>query len=93
MVPTNSEENSYGMDCEDDQRSKESRSGNRGKNITVKYWRNQGRTQRRLGHVFSELVRQANYAAEEYHDAVRRQKNVHWDDFLVGGTNAWQQAR
>ena len=59
--------------------TKEPRSGNRGKNITVKYWRNQA-TQRRLGHVFPELARQANDAAKEYHDAVRRQKKVQqWD--------------
>ena len=72
--------------------TKEPRSGNRGKNFTVKYWRNQA-TQRRLGHVFPELARQANDAAKEYYDATRRQKKVHWDDFLTGGTNIWQPAR
>lgn len=73
--------------------TKEPRSGNRGKNITVKYWRNQARTQRRLGRVFPELAWQANDVAKEYHDAIRRQKKVHWDDFLADGTNIWQPAR
>ncbi|PMD51180.1 uncharacterized protein K444DRAFT_601439, partial [Hyaloscypha bicolor E] len=35
----------------------------------------------------------ANDAAKEYHDAVRRQEEVHWDDFLADGTNIWQPAR
>ena len=42
----------------------EPRSGNRGKNMTVKYSRSQA-TQRRLGHVFPELARQANDAPKE----------------------------
>jgi hypothetical protein len=73
--------------------TEEPRSGNCGKNITVKYWRNQARTQRRLGHVFPEPAWQANDAAKEYHDAVRLQKKVRWDDFLADGTNIWQPAR
>jgi hypothetical protein len=43
--------------------------------------------------VFPELAWQANDAAKEYRDAVRRQEKVHWDDFLVDGTNIWQPAR
>jgi hypothetical protein len=43
--------------------------------------------------VFPELAWQANDAAKEYHDAVRRQEKVHWDDFLADGTNIWQPAR
>jgi hypothetical protein len=41
------------------------------------YWRNQARTQRRMGRVFPDLERQAFEAAKEYHDAVRRQKKAH----------------
>ena len=37
-------------------------------------WRNQVRTPRRMGCIFPDLEQQANEAAKEYHDAVRRQK-------------------
>jgi hypothetical protein len=54
------------------------------------YWRNQARTQRRMGRIFPDLEQQANVAAKEYHDAIRRQKKGHWEDFLADDTNIWQ---
>ena len=30
---------------------------------------------------------------KEYHDAIRRQKNAHWQEFLEDDTNIWQAVR
>jgi hypothetical protein len=57
------------------------------------HWRNQARTQRRMGRALPELEQCANAAAKEYHDAVRRQKMAHWEEFLGDDTNIWQAAR
>ncbi|KAJ3455754.1 hypothetical protein MRS44_017236 [Fusarium solani] len=32
-------------------------------------------------------------AGKEFHDAIRRQKKAHWDDFREDGANIWQSAR
>ena len=57
------------------------------------FWRNQARSRRRAGHAVPDLERRAKEAAKEYHDAVRKQKRRHWDDFLAEDSNIWRAAR
>lgn len=53
------------------------------------YCRNRARNQRRAGHDDPQLQRQARDAAKEFHDAIRRQRRTHWDEFLDDGANIW----
>jgi hypothetical protein len=56
-------------------------------------WRNRARAQRRGGEALPELERQARAAAKEYHDAIRKQQRLHWDEFLAEDTNIWKATR
>ena len=57
------------------------------------YWRNRARAQRRGREVLLELEQQARAAAKEYHDAIRKQQRLHWDEFLAEDTNIWKASR
>lgn len=57
------------------------------------YWRNRARARRRGGTAELGLEEQAQAAAKEYHDAIRKQQKLHWDDFLAEDTNIWKATR
>jgi hypothetical protein len=56
-------------------------------------WRNKARAQRRGEEALPELEQQARAAVKEYHDAIRKQQRLYWDEFPAEDTNIWKATR
>jgi hypothetical protein len=51
------------------------------------YWRSRDRSEHRAGRIMPELERQARAASRQHHEAIRKQKKAHWDEFLADDAN------